>query len=328
MRVQAGIRRRTVMLTTVLSTVALVAGACGGGDGAGDEVRSVNGQTYDLSPQQASRVHADKVDSIAAQVPAAIRDRGTLIVTGSADAGAPLRFYATDDRTVIGSELDFASLVADVLGLKLDVRTADWAQNFVAVDSGAVDAFISNVTVTEERKEKYDFATYRKDTLALELPKDANWTYKDRESLAGKRIGVGSGTNQEQLLVQWDQQNVAQGLPKIEIAYYQKTTDYYLALASHRLDGFLGPDPDAAYHVATTGQTKIVSTFSGAGDALQAEIAVLTKKDNGLIGPVHQALQYAIDHGLYRKVLDRWGLGGEAVQQSRINPPGLPKKAP
>ncbi|MGF6883590.1 polar amino acid transport system substrate-binding protein [Nocardia sp. GAS34] len=319
--------RRAVVLTAALTTLALVAGACGAGSEPGNEVRSVNGQSYDLSPQQSTRVRADKVDSIAAQVPAAIRNRGTLIVTGSADSGAPLRFYATDDRTVIGSEVDVAALVADILGLKLEARTADWAQNFVAVDSGAVDAFVSNVTVTEERKEKYDFATYRLDNLALEVPKDSTWRYADRKSLAGRRIGVGSGTNQEQLLVQWDQQNRAEGLPKIDIAYYQKTADYYLALASHRLDGMLGPNPTATYHVATSGQTKIVATFSGAGTALQAEIAVLTRKDNGLIGPVNQALQYAIAHGLYRKVLDRWGLGTEAVQQSRINPPGLPKRS-
>jgi polar amino acid transport system substrate-binding protein len=314
-------------MTVALTTLALVAGACGAGSDPGNEVRTVNGQTYDLSPQQSARLRADKVDTIAAQVPAAIRTRGTLVVTGAADTGAPLRFYATDDRTIIGSEVDIAALVADILGLKLDLRTAEWAQNFVAIDSGSVDAFISNVTVTQERKEKYDFATYRLDNLALEVPKDATWKYTDRKSLAGKRIGVGSGTNQEQLLVQWDQQNRAEGLPKIDIAYYQKTADYYLALASHRLDGMLGPNPAAAYHVATSGQTKIVATFSGAGTALQAEIAVLTKKDNGLIGPVHEALQYALDHGLYRKVLDRWGLGTEAVQQSRINPPGLPKQA-
>ncbi|MFF0494440.1 ABC transporter substrate-binding protein [Nocardia sp. NPDC004068] len=314
-----------VGVAVALVTTALVVGGCGGAEPE-TEVRAVNGQTFDLTPQQPGRVRGEKVDAIAAKVPQAIRDRGTLIVTGSANTGGPLRFFANDDRTLIGSEVDFAYLIADTLGLKVELRAADWAQNFVAIDSGAVDAFISNVTVTEERKEKYDFATYRLDNLALEVAKDANWTYTDRKSLAGKRIGVGSGTNQEQLLVQWNDRNVAEGLPKIDIAYYQQATDYYLALASHRLDGYLGPNPVAVYHVATANQTKIVANFSGAGDALQAEIAVLTRKDNDLIGPVHEALQYAIAHGTYQKVLEHWGLTSEAVTETRINPPGLPKK--
>ncbi|MFC9994715.1 ABC transporter substrate-binding protein [Nocardia sp. NPDC127526] len=318
-------RRRRITAVAALAVLSLFASGCGDGDAA-DTVQTVNGLNYDLSPEQAGRVRAAKVDSIAAQVPAAIRDRGTLIVTGSATTGPPLRFPASDDRTFIGSEVDFAYLVADVLGLKVDIRAADWAQNFVKVDSGEVDVFISNVTVTEERKEKYDFATYRLDTIALEVPKDSPWTYTDRKSLAGKRIGVGSGTNQEQLLLKWNEENVAEGLPKIDLAYFQQTTDYYLALSSNRLDGFLGPNPAAQYHVAVAGQTKVIATFSGAGDALQAEIAVLTRKDNGLIGPVHQALQHAIAHGDYQKVIDRWGLASEVVKESRINPPGLPKK--
>ncbi|MEU4312365.1 hypothetical protein [Nocardia sp. NPDC024068] len=81
----------------------------------------------------------------------------------------------------------------------------------------------------------------------------------------------------------------------------------------------------AVYHLATSGDTKIAAAFSGAGEALQAEIAVATNKDNGLIAAVHAALQHAIDNGTYQRVIDRWGLHSEVVSQSRINPPGLPK---
>ncbi|WP_433592457.1 transporter substrate-binding domain-containing protein [Nocardia sp. CA-145437] len=321
-------RRRRITALAALTVLGLFAASACGKDGDTDAPASntVNGLSYDLSPAQSGRVHAAKVDALAAQLPAAVRDRGTLVVTGSVGATPPLRFYATDDRTPIGSDTDISYLLADLLGLKVETRIGDWAQNFVKVDSGEADVFISNVTVTEERKEKYDFATYRLDNIALEVPKDATWTYQDRKSLAGKTIGVGTATNQEQLLVKWNEDNIAAGLPKIDLAYYEKTSDYYLALSSGRLDGYLGPNPSAQYHAASAGQTKVVTTLSGAGDALQAEIGVLTKKDNGLAGPLRAAIQYAIDNGLYKQVLDRWGLGGEAVPQSRINPPGLPKK--
>ncbi|MFD6449667.1 MULTISPECIES: ABC transporter substrate-binding protein [unclassified Nocardia] len=314
-------------LSTLIGIVAaatLLTAGCTAEPEAADTVQA-GAITYDLSPAQEGRVRAAKVDAIAAEVPKAIRDRGTLVVTGPAGSVPPLRFYATDDRTVIGSEVDFATLVADILGLKLDIQVADWSQNFVRVDSGEVDAFISNVTVTEERKEKYDFATYRTDTVALEVPKDSTLTYTDRKSLAGKRIGIGAGTNQEQLLVSWNEKNVAEGLPPVDIAYYQQSTDYYLALASKRIDGYIGPNPAAVYHSATS-DGKIIATFSGAGEQLQGEIAALTKKDNGLIGPIHKALQHAIADGSYQKILDRWGLNSEKVTESRINPPGLPKK--
>ena len=111
-----------------------------------------------------------------------------------------------------------------------------------------------------------------------------------------------------------------------EIVYYQNDADYYLALASKRIDGYLGPNPSAVYHSASAKETKILATYSGAGDALQGEIAVLVKKDDGRVEPISQALDHVIENGTYQKVLDRWGLGGEAVESSEINPPGLPKK--
>ncbi|MEU1999147.1 ABC transporter substrate-binding protein [Nocardia gamkensis] len=315
----------SALVTAAATAVVLLATGCTEPE-ADTAAQPAGSITFDLSPTQSGRVRTAKIDAIAAEVPQAIRDRGTLVVTGASGAAPPLRFYATDDKTVVGSEVDFAALIADILGLKLDAQVADWSQNFVRVDSGEVDAFISNVTVTEERKEKYDFATYRKDNVALEVPIQSKLEYTDRTSLAGKRIGVGSGTNQEQLLVKWNEQNRAEGLPPIDIAYFQQVTDYYLALASQRLDGYLGPNPTAIYHAATAKQTRIAGTFSGAGEALQGEIAVLTKKDSGLITAVQHALAYAIEHGAYQQVIDRWGLRSEAVTESRINPPGLPKK--
>jgi len=318
-------RRRKVLATLApLAVVATLLTACSEPT-VDNTLTADNGQTFDLSPEQSGRIHTDKVDAIAALVPQAIRDRGTLRVTGTTNSTPPLAFYATDNSTIVGSEVDVAELVADVLGLQIQYSNADWAQNFVKIDSGEVDAFISNVTVTEERKEKYDFATYRLDNLALEAPADSDWAYTGRKDIAGKRIGVSSGTNQEQLLVDWNAQNVADGLQPAEIVYYQNPSDYYLALASKRIDGYLGPNPSAVYHSASAKETKILATYSGAGDALQGEIAVLTKKDNGLIKAVNEALNHTIENGSYQQVLDRWGLGAEAVQSSQVNPPGLPK---
>ena len=152
--------RTATLLISTLATVTLLGTACGSpdeestGQHSGATTSSIN-----LSAEQ-NRISTDKVDSIAAKVPQEFRDRGTIRITGNAGTAPPLRFYADDDKTVIGSETDFAYLIAEVLGLKIDLQVADWAQNSVRIDSGDADAFISNVTVTEERKEKYDFATY------------------------------------------------------------------------------------------------------------------------------------------------------------------------
>ncbi|RYJ23185.1 periplasmic binding protein [Streptomyces sp. L-9-10] len=327
-------RRRPLRITAALlglvTTFSLAAcgnSADGSTDKAVPEAGDKKGVQINLGPDQ-KRITTPTVDSIAALVPAEIRERGTLEVVNSAGSVPPLDFYATDDKTVIGVEPDLASLIANVLGLKPHYNTVDWANIFVGLDSGKYDLGLSNITVTEERKEKYDFATYRLDNIAFEAKKGTDWRVKGPADVAGRTIGVASGTNQEKLLVDWSKANAEKGLKPTEIKIYQNSSDYYLALGSGRLDAYLGPNPVAAYHSASTGETEIIGTFSGAGDEVQGKIAATTKKDNGLVKAFQQAIDTVIKNGTYQKVLERWGLGNEAVPSSELNPEGLPKTAP
>ncbi|MFI6336393.1 ABC transporter substrate-binding protein [Streptomyces sp. NPDC050535] len=319
--------RRTFAVSVAALVTAPLLSACGGDSDAatgtgGSDTKKVG--NINIGPDQ-NRVRGKKVDEIAALVPAAVIKRGTLKLGQSADASPPLGFYATDDKTRIGSEIDLATLVADTLGLKLDNEEVSWENLFVGLDSGKFDAVFSNVTVTEERKEKYDFATYRLDNISFEAKKDVDWAVKVPKDIAGKTIAVSSGTNQEKILVDWSKQNEDAGLEPVDIKYFQKDTDYYLALQSGRIDAYLGPSPSAAYHVASAGQTVVVGTLSGAGDELQGKIAATTKKDSGLVDAYAAAIDHVIENGTYAEVLKRWGLSTEAVEKSEINPAGLPK---
>ncbi|MEV5806535.1 ABC transporter substrate-binding protein [Streptomyces parvulus] len=320
------IARRTTAAALGLAA-ALVLAACGNPDDGGttEVAATPGGKTkINTSPDQ-NRVTTDKVDSIAAQVPRKIRERGTLEVVDSSGSAAPLTFFATDNKTVIGVEPDIASLVADVLGLELRTNAVSWENIFVGLDSAKYDVGFSNITVTEERKEKYDFATYREDNLAFEARKDSGLKVTGPEDVAGRTVAVSSGTNQEKLLIEWSKENEKAGREPVDIKYFQNESDTYLALRSGRIDLYLGPNPTAAHHAATTGRTEVVGTHSGAGTTLQGLIAATTKKDSGLVEPLAEALDHVIGNGTYAKVLERWGLSDEAVTKSEINPPGLPR---
>ncbi|MFJ8751286.1 ABC transporter substrate-binding protein [Streptomyces sp. NPDC102441] len=318
--------RRTLPVVLATLTAAGLLTACGSSDAAEDVIRpeGAKGAGVNIGPDQ-NRIRGKKADAIAAGVPAAVRERGILRLGASADASPPLGFYATDDRTRIGSEVDLATLIADTLGLKPEFEQVSWENLFVGLDSSKFDGVLSNVTVTEERKEKYDFATYRLDNIAFEARKGSGWKVKGPADVAGKTISVASGTNQEKILVDWSEENVKAGRKPVEIKYFQKDTDYYLALRSGRIDAYLGPSPSANYHVASAGQSEIIGTLSGGGDGIQGKIAATTKKDSGLVEAYGAAIDHIIQDGSYAKVLKRWGLSDEAVEKSEINPPGLPK---
>ncbi|MEU8705811.1 ABC transporter substrate-binding protein [Streptomyces sp. NPDC048565] len=319
---------RTLTAALATLTAAGLLTACGTSDGSEDVIRAKGQKDSDpginIGPDQ-HRIRGKKVDAVAARVPAAIRKRGTLRLGQSADSSPPLGFYATDDKTRIGADIDLAILIADTLGLKPVSEQVSWENLFVGLDSSKFDAVLSNVTVTEERKEKYDFATYRLDNIAFEAKKGSDWKVKAPADVAGKTIAVSSGTNQEKILVDWSEENVKAGRKPVEIKYFQNITDYYIALQSGRIDAYLGPSPSANYHVATAGQSEVVGTLSGGGEGIQGKIAATTRKDSGLVEAYGAAIDHIIKDGSYAKVLKRWGLSNEAVKKSEINPPGLPK---
>ncbi|MFD7158144.1 ABC transporter substrate-binding protein [Kribbella sp. NPDC059898] len=304
----------------VLSLAVLTLAGCGAQATASSE--SDTGVNTSASQD---RVTTTKNDAAAALLPAKVRDRGTLVVgAGFGSGSVPLGFYADDNKTPIGLEVDIAYLVAQSLGLKPEIEVTSWENLFVGLDSAKYDVGFSNITVTEKRKQKYDFATYRKDDIAFEAKKGGTWRVSSGKDIAGKTIAVGSGTNQEKILVDWNEANIKAGLPAATIKYFQKNTDTYLALSSGRIDAYFGPNPSIAYHVKTSGETETIGKFSGAGPTLQGLIAATTKKDDGLVKAYQAALNAVIADGSYAKVLARWNVASEAVAKSEINPPGLP----
>ena len=50
-----------------------------------------------------------------------------------------------------------------------------------------------------------------------------------------------------------------------------------------------------------------------------------TRKGAGIAEAITAALNAQINNGNYAKALARWSLSAEAIQESRINPPGLPR---
>jgi polar amino acid transport system substrate-binding protein len=271
-----------------------------------------------------------EVASIRAELPASVVSGGTLSIgLGLLPAGSPpLGFIGSDQKTLTGSEPDLGKLIAAVFGLKPVLNNATWDNLFVGIDSGKNQLGISNITDTEQRKTKYDFACYRQDNLGFEVLKSNTWTFDGTaESLAGKTVAVGAGTNQEKILEAWQATLKSEG-KKLTIKYFQDLNSTNLALSSGKIDADFAPNPEIAYHITQTAKspnpTRNAGKYSGAGATLQGLICATTKKDDGLAKPTADAINYLIKSGDYAKWLAAWNLSNEAVATSAVNPPGLP----
>jgi polar amino acid transport system substrate-binding protein len=274
--------------------------------------------TVDTSPEQKDRVRDTKDAAAAGLVPSAIAADGKLTVAVVGNGEPPLGFLAGDNTTVVGSEVDVAQLVADSLGLKLDVQNVSWEQWPLSLQSGGVEAVLSNVGVNQARLQLFDFATYRQGVMAFTAPAGTTLSIKDPKDIAGLTIAVASGTNQERILLDWNKQNQAAGLKPADLQYFANAADAQLALQSGRIDTYLGPNPNAVYQ-ASLGKAEIVGTVN-AGWPNTTYVAATTLKGNGLVDAVEAALKHSFADGTYARTLKRWGLSDEAVDAPVVNP--------
>jgi polar amino acid transport system substrate-binding protein len=283
-------------------------------------------QSFDLTSVQKGQPRTEAVpEAVKLLKDVKLAKPGTFTVA-TTGTRLPFGINATDNQKIIvGSEPDIGRLVADGLGLELEVVQVAWADWPLGVISGKYDAAIANVTVTEQRKERFDFSTYRKDQLGFYVSsKSAIKEIAKAEDVAGLKVIVSSGTNQEQILLRWIKSNEAKGLKTTEIQYYDDDVVLYLALESGRADAYFGPNGTLGFKAAQTGNSRLVGSFSGGWPEV-AEIAVTTKKGAGLAEAITVVLNAQIKSGNYQKSLTRWGLAPEAIELSRTNPPGLPK---
>ena len=252
-------KKQAGVIVAGVAAVALIGGGIAWAVGAGNSAAADNATAGTTEQQVAASTQFDLTSQNAADRPtiepvqAAVDaleasgfepiEAGRLTVAISPWA-APLGVLASDDdATVIGTEADFGSLIADGLGLEYNPVAVNWADWPLGIQSGKYDLIASNVTVTEERKELYDFASYRQDLLGFYVQAESDIdSIEAAEDISGLKIVVGSGTNQEKILLAWNAELEEAGEEPAELVYYDDQAASDLALASGRVDATFGPN--------------------------------------------------------------------------------------
>src|SRR6187551_3680490 len=133
-----GTRMRVVIaLVACVATVGIAAG-CGGSDS------SSTTSTASLTATPNINVPVDK--QVATQVPSSIKSSGTLSVAADATY-APNEFIAEDGKTVIGMDADLAKAIAQVMGLKAEIKNATFDSIIPGLAANKYDLGMSSFTI-------------------------------------------------------------------------------------------------------------------------------------------------------------------------------------
>ena len=178
---------------------------------------------------------ASSAASAAASEPAAALQTvnpGKLTVATSPDF-APYEFYYIDengDAQLSGFDVALAGVIADKLGLELEVIPMDFDGILMELQSGNVDIGMAGFSPDPERAETFDFSDiYYLGGQSFCVTKDNLDKYKDYSDFDGKSVGAQTGSIQMKL--------ANENTPNANIVGLSKVTDVINELISGKLDG-------------------------------------------------------------------------------------------
>ena len=168
-----------------------------------------------------------------------------------------------------GMEVEIAKKVAVELGVDIEFTPVTAQTRGALLDNGQLDMVIATFTITEERKELYNFTTpYYTDAVGFLVRKDSK-IQSSWEALDGLTIGVTQGS------IQWGLLEEIAAEKGIELNFRElgSNSEVVVALAAHRVDAF-------------SIDQSILSAFLGKTNELldlqyqPSEYGIVTKKSN------------------------------------------------
>ena len=76
----------------------------------------------------------------------------------SDNAFAPFEYLDTETNAYVGVDMDIMAAIAEDQGIKYEMHNEGFDASMGAVQSGQADAMIAGMTITDERKETFDFS--------------------------------------------------------------------------------------------------------------------------------------------------------------------------
>jgi polar amino acid transport system substrate-binding protein len=301
------LRTPSTRLVAVLAALLIVAAACGSSTKKSD---SAGGSTATTAPA----LSADA--ALAALLPAKIKSAGKIIVATDASY-APNEFFADDNTTIQGMDVDLGKAIGQVLGVQVVFDNATFDTIIPALGT-RYDLGMSSFTDSLERQQTVDMVTYFQAGTSFLVQKGKNQDLSSLAAICGKKVGVEKGTVQLDAATAQSATCVADGKSAVDVQSFPDQAGANTALSSGQVDVVMLDTPVAEY------QAKISDgAFEVIGDSYGIEpygVAVpKTTEYAGMTDAILGALQKISTNGAYTSILQKWGVQAGAITNFQIN---------
>jgi polar amino acid transport system substrate-binding protein len=251
-----------------------------------------------------------------AELPASVRSGGQLILGTTLQPGTSgLPHAGQVSGQNVGLDVDLRNAVAKVLGVTWDVQNGTFATIIPGVQNGKFQVGQDNFGATKAREQVVDFATYLNDGQAfLGAASVSASSISAITGACGYTIATAPGSTFQTLLTSSASKCAASGKKPWTVQYFSDSAPIFLGLANGKVDLYFGPTLSLKYDAAHIAGTKFLGQISS------TPVGFVTAKNSPIAKALSDAVNELIANGDYAKIFAKWGVGGDLIAKSVLNP--------
>ena len=200
--------------------------------------------------------------------------------------------FANEQNQYVGIDIDIMKGIAKSEGFKVDIKPLGFNASVQAVQSQQIDGIIAGMTITDERKAKFDFSDpYYKTGVVMAVQKDSKVT--GLAGLKGKRVAVKTGTSAS------DYANSVAKKYGFTTVTFDESDNMYNDVINGNSVACFEDQPVMQYGIKTGLDLKIVTKPTGGGEY---GFAVKKGTNQALLKQFNQGLAKLKANGQYVKI--------------------------
>ena len=235
-------------------------------------------------------------------VPAMAEEDGKLVM--ATNATFPPYEYYDADKQIVGIDVEVAGLIAEKLGLELEVSDMEFDSIIAAVKQGKADIGMAGITITEERKKNVAFSdTYTKATQMIIVQEGSAIASPD--DLKDVKIGVQTRTTGDLYVSDLSEDGV-------EVMQFSKGIDAVIALTQGKVDAVvIDGEPAKVFVEGNEGLVLLDEAFT------EEEYAIAVAPENEeLLEQINTALAELEESGELQAVVDKYISSDSAEEET------------
>lgn len=220
------------------------------------------------------------------------------LIVGTSGTYYPFTFASGSNLE--GFDIDVWREIGKRLNYDIEFKTASFSGLFGMLDTGKVNTISNQITVSEERSEKYLFADpYVYSGAQIIVDKENSKSINSFEDLKGKKVGVDLGSNYEKLIKDKDVNN------EIEIITYQNTDAAFNEVLIGRIDAVV---IDKISAVVTINEKGLDLSLAGEPiEEIQNAFPFVKNAENeALVNEVNNTLKEMKSDGTFAEISNKW----------------------